>query len=140
MKEYPDPNRFMEDHLNQSAQKYREGMRKANLIPSERLARALAERSVQDAREGYHKHLYETFESNVNVILAEHDRSMKQIDRDGARMTLMTAPPVILLFGGTSVYSFLQGGPVGLGMGALLALGSLIFLAMMIVALLKARG
>lgn len=140
MKKYEDPNQFIESHLQHSARKYVTGMEKANLIPSRTLAKALAERSVEEARKDYNKHLYETHDNNVNFILAEHERSMKQIDRDGARMALMTAPPVILMFGATSVYSFLQGGPVGLGMGALLAIGSLIFLAMLIVTLRKARS
>lgn len=140
MKEYEDPNQFINRHLERSAKKYTTGLLKAGLEPSKTLVRALAERSVQDARESYRKHLYETHENNVNIILAEHEQSVRKISRDGARIALMTDPPVILLFGGMSIYSFLQGGPVGLAMAAMFALGSLAFLAMLIVALRKARS
>jgi len=74
--------------------------------------------------------------ARIQGIVEGHGRRMKELDRDGARLAIWTCPPIMV---GWSLVAWLNFSHGDLLMGMLMVLGSLAFLAMMIVALARAR-
>lgn len=133
MREYEDPQHFMERYIDSAAMRYADGFRISDIQPSQTLIQALAERTVETAREEYRAHAKATFEHNIALIHRQHLARMKQINRDGAKLALWTCLPAIAFFG---TIGWLQ--PDWL-MRLIYWLGALAFLTMLIAALWMAR-
>jgi len=74
--------------------------------------------------------------ARIQGIVEGHGRRMKELDRSGARLAVMTCPPIVL---GWSLVAWLDFAHGDMVMGGLMVAGALAFLVMMIVALVRAR-
>ncbi len=128
-KRYPDSKQHFKGHIERAAQRYVDGVELAGIEASPTLTRAMAERAVREAVDSYEQETRETLDHNIGVILKDHNERMNEIKRCGHRMRLWTCPPIAALLGLVSWYHFASGSVM---MGVLFVVGSLAFLAMMI--------
>lgn len=132
-KAYEDPEKHLQRHMGQAADRYVSGLQRAGLKPNQKLTKAVAERAYEQARESYTREAEETLENNVQVILQEHRRNMNEIKRGGAKLRLWTCPPAALMLGGVAWYNYtFHPGPEGMLVAAMYACGALAFLGMLI--------
>lgn len=130
MRELEDPQRCFEKHMQQAVEKYKQGLQRAGLPPNDTLTKAVAQRALEEAKANYIQQVIETQDHNIEVILSEHKRCLRDIKRDGAKLRLLTCPPIAAFFGGMAWYSFNQ--PSGLAMGIVFTVGALAFMAMLV--------
>lgn len=130
MRSYPDPNEHYRHSINQSADRYAQGLEQAGLEPSPKLTKAMARRAHQHAWESYQQEAGEIHAHNISSIMRNHDLRLKEIKRRGARLRLWTCPPIAILFGAEAWYSFLQ--PNGFPAGVVFTIGALAFFGMLV--------
>ncbi|MBA2393045.1 MAG: hypothetical protein H0V70_09905 [Ktedonobacteraceae bacterium] len=133
MKQFPDPQDFFVQHLEQAAEKRIRGMKRAGITrPSWKLVNRLIERDIEEGKERYIEENNKVLEHNIKVHIRSYRRRNRQINREGAQLALWTCPPVIALFSFMAWYSFNHPGVEGLLMGAMYSIGALAFLGMLI--------
>jgi exonuclease VII large subunit len=135
MQPYENSDQHLNRRMKEAAKRYM-AAQKAGFQSSKRLEKALAERTLQTAREDWQDHAYGTFQHNVQHIQQAHKQRMKQLDREGALLAGKTCPPIMMALGFLAWWGFSQG---NLLMGLLYLAGALAFLSMLIVAVLKVR-
>lgn len=132
MREYPDVQHHLDASIERAAGRYLEAIQQTGLAPNDTLTRAIAEQTLHDAEASYTQEAAEIRDHNIEVILERHYRGMNAVKREGAKLRLITCPPIALLFGVLAWYSFQQSAPAGVMMGLLLSIGSLAFLLMLV--------
>jgi hypothetical protein len=131
-KAYEDPESHFKRHMEQSANKYMDGLQRAGLKPNAKLTRAMAARAANEAGQSYIRETMETRDANISSILKDHNKRMNMIKRQGAALRLKTCPPIAFVFGVLAWYAFNH--PVGFIPGAwiIYACMSLAFLVMLV--------
>jgi len=108
MREYENPQKHFQRHIQRSADRYMDGLNRAGMKPTPILTRAMSERAAQEARDDYRKHLTAVRDHNIRVIMRNHNKRLKKIKREGASLRLKTCPPIAACFGAMTWYSFIQ--------------------------------
>ncbi len=129
MRPWKNPHEHFEEHLSRSARRYAEGLIRAGIEPHPILTRAMAERAVQEAQESYIRETLEIRDHHIGVILEEHRQRLNAIKRRGAKLRLLTCPPVALCFGAMAWYSYAHH---HFDLVALYTFAALAFLAMLV--------
>lgn len=135
MQRYPDPETFLDEHMQQAAKTYGTWMAEEKIEPTPTLLQAIGEREFERARTHYHAQVDQVFRHNVASIRQQSRQRDLEIRREGARLAWFTCPPVMSFFGGIAWFGFTHGQPL---VGALFAVGSAAFLAMLVRAQLGA--
>ena len=99
MHDYPDIQHYLTVHVEQAAERYVEAQHQTGLDPNDTLTRAIAERTVREAQASYIQEATEIRDTNIGIMLERHHRRMDTIKREGAKLRLLTCPPIALLFG-----------------------------------------
>jgi hypothetical protein len=129
VKNYPDPDRHFEEHIQRSAEHYVEGLQQAGLEANPTLTRAMAERARAEAEQSYMQEAQATRDHNISQVMSNYHKRNNQIKRESARLRLWACPPIAILFGLMAWYSFSQ---YSIFLGILYVVGALAFLAMLI--------
>jgi hypothetical protein len=129
MREYPDPEQYLEGHIERSVAKYARGLRQAGLEPNHTLTKALAERACEEAKENYTREAKKVLDHNIGLVIKDHRRRMNKIKRQGATLRLWLCPLLAACGGLMAWYSFSQG---DFTQGIVYAAGGLAFLAMLV--------
>lgn len=129
-REYEDPEEYYQKYIDRAADRYANGLRRSGLKPNDRLTRAMAERTAREAQASYIRDMTEVRDHNIQMILRDHKKRLRQIKREGASLRLKTCPPITALFGFMAWYSFHQ--PGGFVNGLIYVVASFTFLAMLI--------
>jgi hypothetical protein len=137
MHRFTDPEQHFNQSISQAAERYVTGLELAGLEPNETLTRAVAERAAVAASADYQAQARSDLRHNISEIQAEHQHRMKQIQRDGASLAVKTCPPIALVLSLIAWLNFSQ--PGGAVMGLVYAVGALVFLVMMVVAVAQSR-
>ncbi len=122
------PHQHLTRHMERAAAQFVDGLQWTGLEPNERLTRAVAERTIREARASYVREATDSRDQHIQEIISDHTRRMNAIKRSGARLRLITCPPIALFFGLLAWYSFSQGGFV---LDVCYVVGALAFLAML---------
>ncbi len=130
MREYPDPQQYIETHLKRAADTYLDGLRRVDLKPNNQLTKAVFERACQETEANFRQEVQEVYEHNVQMILKDHQRRMKPIRRKSAHHRLVLCPPMALVFGFFAWFNLSHGDQTT---GVVCALGALAFLTMLVI-------
>ena len=131
-KQFQDPDEYLGQHMEAAAERYMDGLQRAELKPNNRLTRAMSERAFHEASVGYQQHLDETLHHNVQNIMRDHQRRDRQIRREGASWGLKIFPIITLVFALIAWYDFGHGDP---GMWIIYAAGALVFFVLTLAAI-----
>ncbi|MGH2507466.1 MAG: hypothetical protein ACRDHZ_08705 [Ktedonobacteraceae bacterium] len=131
MRKYKNRQQHIEQYMEQAASDYWHGLQERGLKPNSILLKAAARRALDEAERDYTQHASATRDHNIALILSEHQKRLRQIKRDGAKLRLMMCPPLAAFFGVLAWYSFSHTGGLGLAMGIAYSIGALAFLAML---------
>jgi hypothetical protein len=117
MKRYPDPQEFMEQHLQQARQRHVQGILRAGITqPSGKLIRRLAERDVEEGERRY-----------IEEVTSVLDHNIGYIRRRGDRICAWLCLPMAGVFGLAAWYCFACSGDVATGVVCVVA--GLVFLS-----------
>ena len=85
MRDYPDPKHYLDTHIQRSAERYVDGLQRAGLEPNAKLTRAMYERALQEASDGYIQEAKAVRDHNINEmnkILKAQEQFITTIKRD----------------------------------------------------------
>jgi len=74
MIEYPDPREHFEEYITRAVEKYKAGLERAGLKPSDKLNNAMIKRIKEDAQKDYEGQCARVLVHNIKVIDAKYDQ------------------------------------------------------------------
>ncbi len=125
------PQQYFDRYLDQAADRYVQGLKRAGLRPNARLTKAVAERAAREAYDGYMRQLNEARNHDIQIILYAYHLQMKTLKQESARLRLKVCLPLAALFGGLAWYSGTHSGFIA-GSSLLFALGVGVLLAVIV--------
>jgi Flp pilus assembly protein TadB len=128
MKQYPDPDKHYDEFMGHAAREYAAGLRARGMEPNEKLTRAKAKRLLKAAQADYAHQAQAVRDANIRDIQQEHKMRMNAIKRDGARLRLLTCPPIALFALVVAYVLYVNGNMMGAIVNVVLALVFLGFL------------
>lgn len=131
MKRQESAEEHLEKQIKRSAERYVNGLQKTGLKRSEKLERAIAERTLREARESHIREATETRDHNIAAIMRKHHEEMNAIKRSGAKLRWKMCPLIALVFGAAAWYNFGRLGD-GFLFGILYTVFALAFVAMLV--------
>ena len=132
MRQYQNPDQYMRTALQRAAEREAKNLEQAAIAPNETLTEALTERALEEAYDSYVRDALEVRDHNIGVILQDHHRRMNAVKREGATMRWWMCPLLSLVFAILAWYSFAQATSSSVVLGWLYSVGSLAFLAMLV--------
>ncbi|MGH2505804.1 MAG: hypothetical protein ACRDHZ_00055 [Ktedonobacteraceae bacterium] len=136
MQNHPDPTEHFRQFIKQSVNEYVDGLEEHGLKPNPIITQAWAERAVQEAQADYERQANSTLKHNIEYITHRHQANQRRIKHEGARLRLLTCPPIALFFGLIAVIFVSQG---NWAMGMVYSIGSLAFLIMLLYNLVERK-
>jgi len=134
MRELPNPKKYMDEHMKAAAGRYVEGLQRAGLKDSERLKRAVFQRTLRETSTNYQKELDEAFHHNIQFILHDFRMRDREIRREGASWGVKIFPILTLVVALLAWYDFGHGDP---GMWIIYAAGALVFFVLSLAAMVN---
>jgi len=129
MKPLPDPDHYLDQHMQQAAKEHAKWISMLGLKPTTTLLRAISDREFERARDAYILEARLIHQQNIDQINKEHRRQLRQLKWRGIRLRWKVCPPITLLFAVISWYSFNHSNPEE---GFIYAGTALAFLAMLV--------
>lgn len=126
---YPDPQKYLEKHIGQAADRYVQAVEQGGLQPSKTLERAIAQRAFEEGEAHYKQDCEGILIHNVSLVERRYRKRENELKRQGAKMRLWTCPPVTLILGLFAWACFSQSDWL---MTGIYAAGSLAFLGMLV--------
>ena len=133
-KQFQNPDEYYHQHMKEAADRYMDGLHRAELKPNAKLTRAMGERAYHNASAGYRQHLDEAYHHNVQHIVHEHRLRDRQIKREGVRFGLKVFPFISLIFAFSAWLDFFYGDP---GTWLICAIGAAFFLVLLVFAFIN---
>jgi hypothetical protein len=132
MQQYPDPEQHFANHIRRAADRYADGVKRADLEMNEKLTRAKAQHAAEAARIDYEQRAYGTLINNIKTISSRSRQRDQQIRREGAQLGMKICPPIMLAFGAIAWLNFSHSNPT---MGIVYCIGACAFMVMLVYAI-----